>query len=210
MNSYMNRFSDAVLAGIFLLPVFTAAQSKTDTNSSAPSNLTADYPKERTAVMIESSSWAVVPGAFPSKSHVKRGVAASLTYGAVPAAIVAEYDGLHAQVQITPGRPVICISHFVSLPGTPVLVRLHPKKNIRELDGGRLPVIGAKMSEAKENDLIPVEVSQPESIVWLVRPLQALPEGEYALMLGTQNMAVFPFTVSNPASDSPSPAPDKH
>jgi hypothetical protein len=66
------------------------------------------------------------------------------------------------------------------------------------------------MSEAKQNDLIAVEVSQPENIVWLVRPLEALPAGEYALMLGTQNMSIFPFTVSPPANDSPSPVPGKH
>jgi hypothetical protein len=40
------------------------------------------------------------------------------------------------------------------LPGAPVIVKFHPKKDSRELDGGRLPVIGAKLAEAPENDLI--------------------------------------------------------
>lgn len=210
MNLPTNRFGAAILAGIFLLPLFTPAQNKTETNSPAPPNLTADYPKDRAGIMIENSGWTAVPSTFPSKTRVKNSIAASLTYSAVPAGIRAEYEGLHAQVQLAPGRPVICICHLVSLPGAPALVRLHPKKNLRELDGGRLPLLGAKMSEAKQSDLIAVEVSQPENMVWLVRPLQALPEGEYALMLGTQNMSIFPFTVSPPASDSTGTVPNKH
>jgi hypothetical protein len=146
---------------------------------------------------------------MPSKTHVKHGLAASLSYGAVPATPVANYDGIHAQVQIGPDRPVICICHLISLPGTPVLVRLHSKKDFRELDGSRLPVIGAKVTEASKNDLILTGVSQPETNVWLVRPREALPAGEYALMLGTQNLNIFPFTVSV-AKDASGPPPDKH
>ena len=70
--------------------------------------------------------------------------------------------------------------------------------------------MGSKISEATKNDLIDVDVSQPENIVWLVRPREALPPGEYALMLGTQNMSIFPFTVASPPSDPPKATPDKH
>jgi hypothetical protein len=124
-----------------------------------------------------------------------------------PAATVTDYEGLHARVQIEPGRPVICICHLISLPGNPALVRLHPKKNVRELDGGKLH-IGAKFAEAEKSDLIPINVSQPEDTVWLVQPQQPLPAGEYALMAGTQNMNVFPFTVA--AASPSSVAPEKH
>lgn len=81
-------------------------------------------------------------------------------------------------------------------------MRLHPKKNARELDGARIPVPGGKVGEATKRDLIEVEVSRPESEVWLLQPREALPAGEYALMvgtqklmLGTQNMTIFPFTI---------------
>ena len=107
MKSLTSGFGAVILAGIFLLPLFTPAQSKTDTNSLAPPNVTADYPQDRAGVMIA------------------------------------------------------------------------------------------------------VEVSQPENMVWLVRPLEALPAGEYALMLGTQNMRIFPFTVSSPANDSAASVPNK-
>lgn len=71
----------------------------------------------------------------------------------------------------------------------------HPKENSRELDGGSIPVPGGKIGEAIKRDLIEVEVSRPETAVWLIQPREALPAWEYALMVGTQNMAIFPFTV---------------
>lgn len=99
---------------------------------------------------------------------------------------------MHARVQIEPGWPVICICHVLSLPGNPALVRLHPKKNFRDLYGGNLH-IGAKLERAEKDDLVPTTISQPESAVWLVQPQQALPAGEYALMLGTQNLSILPW-----------------
>jgi hypothetical protein len=83
-------------------------------------------------------------------------------------------------------------------------VRLHPKKQSRELDGGRMivyPVVGgSKMADANKSDLIPVDVSHPDPQVWLVRSQIPLEPGEYALMLGTQNLSIFPFTVVLPSA----------
>jgi hypothetical protein len=196
----------SIVGSAALSPRLMPAQDKTS-STSATTNVTADYPKDRSGVFIQSSDWIAIRAAMPSKTRVKHGLAASLTYGVVAAPIIAEYDGLHAQVQVEPSRPVICICRVLSLPGTPVLVRLHanPKKNLREFDGGRMPVIGAKIADATQNDLIPADVSQPEDTVWLVQPRQALPPGEYALMLGTQNVSIFPFTVAA-ATVTPSPA----
>jgi hypothetical protein len=118
--------------------------------------------------------------------------------------VVSEYEGVHAPVQIEPSRPVICICRLIALPGSPALVRLHPKKTFRELDGGKI-YYGSKTAEAEQNDLIPINITQPESTVWLVQPQQDLPAGEYALMAGTQNMAIFPFTVAAPANAPPAP-----
>jgi hypothetical protein len=47
---------------------------------------------------------------------------------------------------------------------------------------------------------LPVAISQPEENVWLIQPEQALPPGEYALMLGAQNLNVFPFSVAGSGS----------
>ena len=199
-----------LLTSAFASHCQTAAQSKSRADSGAPPVLPADYPKDQVGVLINNSGWTSIPQVFLSKTRVKRGIAASLTYGAVPAAAVAEYDGLHAEVQATPGRLVLCICHLIALPGAPVIVKLHPKKNSRELDGGRLPVLGSKIIDATKSDLVDVDVSQPENTVWLVQPREALSAGEYALMLGTQNMSVFAFTVSNPANGPQNPVPDKH
>jgi hypothetical protein len=171
--------------------------------------VTADYPENRGGVLIQGSDWIAVSPQNPSKTHLKHALAPAFSYGIAPAGIVSEYEGIHAQTQIESGQPVICVCHFYSIPGDPALVRLHPnpKKNLRELDGGNLH-IGAKLAEAEKNDLIPINVSRPENMVWLVEPQQPLPPGEYALMLGTQNITIFPFSV---VAASPSPSPtEKH
>jgi hypothetical protein len=163
------------------------------------SDLTADYPLDRAGVFIQGAQWTEVTSQMPSKTKNAHGLAASLSYGIVPVKIVAEYEGEHASAQVEAGRPIICLCHFNSIPGAPVLVRLHPKKEVRELDGGRMivyPVVGgSKMVDANKTDLISADVSHPDPQVWLIRPQPPLEPGEYALMLGTQNISIFPFTV---------------
>jgi len=195
-----------VLEVLFALPLPVAAQTQAPAGpgSATAPTFTTDYPIDRAGVLIRSSDWLSISPEMPAKSHVKHGFAPALTYGIAPAAAVSDYAGLHAQVQIEPGRPVICICHLISLPGNPAVVRLHPNKTFRELDAGKLH-IGSKMAEAEKSDLIAINVSQPESTVWLVQPQQALPAGEYALMLGTQNMSIFTFTVAGASSSAATP-----
>jgi hypothetical protein len=123
----------------------------------------------------------------------------------VPAIVIAEYEGEHAKVQVKSAQPLICLCHLLSLPGDPVIVRLHLKKKSRELDGGNMivyPIVGgAKTADAKVSDLIAVDVSHPDPSVWLVQPKSELEAGEYALMLGTTNMNIFPFTITVGRSD---------
>jgi hypothetical protein len=161
-------------------------------------------------VLIEASDWSPIDAAMPSKTRTKGGIAQSLSYGAVRGSVLADYAGEHAAVQIKPGRVVICVCRLLSIPGDPIIVKLHPQKGMRELDGGKLPILGGKVAEAGKNDLVPADVSHPDSTVWLVRSQEALPEGEYALMLGAQNMAVFPFTISAASNDSSNPSPEMH
>jgi hypothetical protein len=202
-------YSVAVSLGITLaVPMFAQTESKTPNVT-----LTADYPQDRPGIMLQNVDWVTIASAMPSKTKAKHGLAASLSYGAVPATVVAEYEGLHAQLQIQAAQPMICICHILSLPGDPVLVKLHSKKNSRELDGGKMTVLpivgGSKMADANQSDLVPVDVSQPENMVWLVRPRQPLEPGEYALMLGTKNVNIYPFTFAVTSADS-SAQPTKH
>lgn len=194
------RTACILLALEFYPPVLFSllAQEKASTDSAAPV-VTADYPRSRAGVLIDPPDWPAISAAAPAKIHAKRGFAPAFTYGAVPATTVAEYQGPHASVEVEPGKPIICICHTLSLPGNPAIVRLHLKKDTRELDGGKLR-IGAKVATAEASDLIAIAVSQPENGVWLVQPRQELQAGEYALMLGTQNMSIFPFTVAAGAS----------
>ena len=145
-------------------------------------------------MLILGSDWLPLASEPPLKTRFKHGFAPALTMGVAPATMVADYEGSHATVQVGPGRPILCVCHLLSMPGKPTLVRLHPKKNLRELDGGKLH-LGAKMAEAQANDLIAVRVSQPENTVWLIQPQQMLTAGEYALMFGIQSFSIFPFSV---------------
>lgn len=162
-----------------------------------------DYPVNQAGILIQNSPWTELANQNPTKTKLARGWAASLSYGVVPAKIVAEFDGEHAATQVQIAQPIVCICHFISLPGAPVLVRLHAKKGARELDGGRMivyPIVGGSgVADAKSTDLIAAEVSHPDSRVWLIRPNSPLDPGEYALMLGTQNMSIYPFTIAPPA-----------
>lgn len=209
MKSFICFMAFSVLATVAVSPQISIAQNKIDAAPATPS-FKADYPLDRSGIFIQSSDWIPLSGASPIKTRVKNGWADSLSYGAVPGIILAEYEGLHAKVQVEPGQPIICLCRMISLPGDPVLVRLHPKKDSRELDGGRLRILVSKMAEARQNDLVPVDVSKPEDNFWLVRSQQALPPGEYALMLGTQNIFLYPFTVAAASSDSAAPSAPKH
>jgi len=191
-----------VLVFVFLLFASSVLPGIHAQNQQAPGSgpeLTADYPRSPAGVLIQSAQWMAVANQTPSKTKMAHRVAASLSYGLAPAKVAAEYEGEHAPTQVEAVQPIICICHFMSLPGDPVLVRLHPKKLSRELDGGKMiiyPVVGgAKMADANKSDLIPADVSHPDPQVWLIRPQSPLQPGEYALMLGTQNMSIFPFAV---------------
>jgi hypothetical protein len=69
--------------------------------------------------------------------------------------------------------------------------------------------LGAKIAEAKQSDMVPTEVVQPENACWLLRPREDLPAGEYALMLATENLGIFAFTIANPPGANPAALPKK-
>lgn len=175
--------------------VLSAQIPKPDTTSAQKSN-SMDYPEDQTGVLIRGAEWTEVPQVLPSKMRRKHGVAAAFTYGTVPAKAVMEYAGQHAEIVLSAGRPAICICYTV-LRRPPVLVRLHARKNSRELVSAAAPIMDTTISEAAQSDLVEIDVSTPDSTVWLLRPRKALPPGEYAVMLETQNMSIYPFTVTN-------------
>lgn len=201
----------AVLAaslGALLALSAVNAQERTDTESAQPASpvVTANYPSRTTGVLILGSDWLPLVADPPMKTRFKHGFAPALTMGVAPATMVVDYDGAHAMVQVAPGRPILCVCHLVSVPGKPALVRLHAKKDMRELDAGKLH-ISAKVAEAQKNDLIAVDISRPENGVWLIQPQVALPSGEYGLMLGVQSVGIFPFSVGG--SETPSESKQK-
>jgi hypothetical protein len=188
-----------VVSVLFLLAGPRALAQSTGPAASAPPPQVAsrDYPESPGVYVEGAGGWVELSSAIPSRARVKRAIVGAFTYGAVPTDFVAEYDGERAPAQIAPGRPVIYIYGSISLPGAPVLVRLHvnQKKGLRELDSGRMPIVGTKTAQAKQTDQVGVDVSQPEGALWSIRPKESLVPGEYALMLGRQNVSIFPFGV---------------
>ena len=199
----------AVYYWFFLLATLAAssailAQAGSPDAGGGTAGFADDYPTNQAGVLIHGSTWQPVANAMPFKTKVAHGIAASFSYGAVPAKLVAEYAGEHAATQVDAGQVTLCVCHLASIPGEPVIVRLHPKKGERELDGGRMavyPVVGgSKVADASKSDLIAVDQAHPSPAIWLIRPQGPLPPGEYALMLGTQNISIFPFSVTEPAA----------
>ncbi len=196
----MSRLLGLLITAV-ILSAAAAAQTEHEQAFIKDGDFTADYPMDRAGIFIQSPDWKDVKNQMPTKTKAAHGIAASLSYGLVPAKVVAEYEGEHAATQATGGQPILCICHIISLPGQPVIVRLHAKKGVREFDGGKMivyPVVGgSKVADANKSDLIPVEIAHPDPQVWLVRPQMALGAGEYALMLGTQNVALYPFSMAD-------------
>ncbi len=196
------------LTGGFLLAALIAlgaisAQNQVIKPADPTPAFSTDYPSDTPGIFIKDSAWKALASQMPAKTKAAHGIAASLSYGLVPAKVVAEYEGDHAPTQSDAGQPIFCICHILSLSGQPVVVRLHVKKASRELDGGKMIVYpitgGSKVADANKSDLITVDVTQPDPHVWLIRPQSVLPPGEYALMLGTQNVNIYPFTISSPS-----------
>ena len=208
MPTLLHRFAALILFSLSPSAQLAPAQDKPATASPAPSNFPAEYPDDGANVLID-SGWVALSQELPSKPRTKWGFVSSLSFGVVAGGIIAEYPGRHAELQIETRRPVFSICNVPTLASTPALVKLHPKKDLRELDAGRLPVLGAKVAEAKRSSLVSTEIVQPESGCWLVRPREDLPAGEYALMLGPQNFGIFAFTIAYPPVGTPSPAPKK-
>ena len=208
MNTSLRYAAALVLFSLLPSAQLAPAQGKPGTAFPISSNFPAEYPNDDAGVLVD-SSWVALSQELPSKIRTKRGLVSSLTYGIVPGAIIAEYPGQHAGLQIETRRPVFSICNVPSFAGAPALVRLHPKRDSRELDAGRLPVLGAKIGEAKQSDQVPTEAVQPENACWLLRPREDLPPGEYALMLASENLGIFPFTIAVPPPGNPAPATKK-
>lgn len=187
-----------ILALVTTNVVFVPSASAQDKSQKSSKTFIADYPDGQDGILIDDGDWLALSPEFPQRNRVKHGVAAAVTYGSIPAIAVSEYAGLHSATEIHSAKPFICLCHVFALPGNPVLVKLHsePKLGIRVLDGGRLPVIGAEVIQAKKSDVIPIDLQQPDKGIWLLRPTEELPAGEYALMLGAQNLSIFTFSVA--------------
>jgi hypothetical protein len=184
----------AALTAALLPAVGLAQQAGTSTDASS------GCPSQPPGVYIQGTDgWHALSTATPFKTKAAHGFLSSMTDGAVAARIEAEYRGPHAEVQVQKVRPTVCVSHLLA-PANPMIVRLREKKKDRELDGGKiraLPVVGgAKETRAQDSIIVPTTTDKPEYGIVLVRPQADLAPGEYALMFGPTNLAIFDFGIS--------------
>lgn len=186
----------AVLSTVLLAVLFSATgfAQRAGTQAGSPA-----CPNQPPGVYIQGTDgWHALSSATPYKSRAAHGFLSSMTDGAVAARIEAEYRGAHAAVQVHDARPTVCISHIIT-PAEPIIIRLREKKNDRELDGGKiraLPVTGQmKMTEAESSIVIPATTDKSEYGITLVLPQANLADGEYAVMFGPTNVAIFDFGV---------------
>lgn len=167
----------------------------------APPASEASAPSGQPGMYVQDSTgWHLLAQNMQYKAKLKHGFVSGLTYGAVAAPMVVEYQGLHAAVQINATQPKVC-AYRLMIPSAPLLVRLKPKKQTRELDSGSLravPLVGqTKEVQASASSLVPTTTlpSTAECLA-LVQPQAALAPGEYAVMIGTQNIAIMDFGVA--------------
>jgi hypothetical protein len=187
-------FSFSFFFGMFLTACSWGQQPASSSN---PVNLPTGDP----GIYLQGGgNWQAISPASPSKLKTKHAFASSLTYGAVAAPVVAIYPGVHAQVQSHGARPTICV-YRVMTPNAPLLVRLIEKKNTRELDSGhvRASLTGSGHQAAAEAGIVvPTTTSQAEDHILVLKPISDLVPGEYAVMFGAQNLAIYDFGVAVP------------
>jgi len=198
----------AILWMFLALPALQNPPGTGSDQVDSPIAVDAALPEDADGVLIKGPDWTTITQSIPAKSKVRRGLAAAFSYGIVPASIATEFPGRHAPVQVSAQRPWICICHLDTPVAEILLVKLRVKKDSRELNGGRMPVPGAKVAEAEQNDVIPIEEFDQQEGVRLIRPRAPLPVGEYALLVGRQNVAIFAFGVSA-ANTTKQPAPPR-
>lgn len=155
-------------------------------------------PSDQPGVYVQDASgWHQLAVATPAKMKAKHAFLSSMSYGAVSAPAIVEYARAHAGVQVQGLRPAVCVSHIMA-PGQPLLVRLHEKKNTRELDSGSLRAVpfanDTVQAHAAQNSVVPTTTSTQDGIT-LLTPQNDLGPGEYAVMFGAQNMAILDFGI---------------
>lgn len=180
------------LCGVLLAtPIWGQQATRNANNISYPSGSPGIY-------VQDAGNWRALTVATPTKVKAKHGFFSSMTYGAVAAPVVAVYTGEHAAAQVQAKRPMICVYHMITT-DAPVLVRLQEKKKTRELDSGhvRATLTGSSHeAKADANIVVPTMTLPSHSEAILLQPNADLAPGEYAVMFGVRNLAIFDFGVS--------------
>ena len=164
-----------------------------------PGGAVTSCPSQPPGVYIEDArGWTPLSAATPSKMKAKHAFLSSVTEGAVAAPVIVEYANPHAAVAAHRARPTICVSHLTTT-APPMLVRLDVKKKTRELDSGTVRAFPfgdtSRQGHAEASSLVSSTTQKPEYGIVLLSPQTNLDSGEYAVMFGASNLAIFDFGV---------------
>lgn len=194
----------AVMLCPFLSTVLMAGVSRAQ-QPNAPAAPVTNCPSQPPGVYIKGGTeWSPLSATNPSRMKAKHAFLSSVTEGAVAAPMVVEYANPHAAVDVHTDQPTICVSHLMTS-APPMLIRLNVKKKIRELDSGSVRAIPfgdtSRQGHAVAGSIVPTTTEKPEYGIVLLQPQTKMDAGEYAVMFGADNLAVFDFGV-----DAPEPA----
>jgi hypothetical protein len=163
-----------------------------------------DCPSQPPGVYLKGAGgWTALASATPSRMKAKHAMLSSLTEGAVAAPMIVEYAEPHAAVEVQSARPTVCVSHLMTS-APPLLVRLEIKKKTRELDSGSVRatpfVASSEQGHAQDSIIVPSSTTKPEYGILLLQPQTNLEPGQYAVMFGASNLAIFDFGVDAAAT----------
>ena len=85
--AHETSFCFSVIGLLLFSPLLAAAQTAATQPPAPAPAFTANYPNTLAGVFIQNPDWTEMSGVAPTKSKAKHGLAASLSYGAVPATV---------------------------------------------------------------------------------------------------------------------------
>jgi len=175
--------------------------------ASSPGSVPGPLPGSAPESAPEPESWIRLDSIQPSNVKAERSTLSMLA-GATQQPTLAEYIGAQAQFRTADRQPVLCVNR-VETAADPVLVRLKSKKdkNVRDLDIGAVRatlMVGASLAQAGNSDVVPMNEAPRGDGCDLLQPARALPLGEYGIIFGPDDLAVYAFGVQ--AEPKPRPA----
>lgn len=180
-----------------------ASDRQSDASGRAPTGAPGVYIQDasgKEASSPQDTTWRLLTPNMAYKAWVPDSFGTTPHSGALGELQAVAYPGMHAAVQIHAKRPLVCL-YRLSSADAPMLVRLNEdkKKKLRVMGGGGLHVLtihkATHLATANADEVVSTATLPSTDCLVLLQPQAALLPGEYAVMLGLQNLAIMDFGV---------------